>query len=946
MTSNTQLSATLARPGRRLQRRCDGEWTMQLPERISGALLMGLLISLGSAPALADGFTPDAEYHAMGGLDAINAADAYALGYSGKGVKVGVYDTGFDASHSEFSGRSTPGYNPVTGGPVTTDVDPAVEFPHGTAVAGVIAAGRNGQGMQGVAYAATIVPFADGTIDNPDVSNSETAGMIFDYARTHGVGIMNNSWTVGLLPVDVPDTDAFYTENKPFIDAAQRYVDAGGLVVFGASNDGDSMAALPASLPDLFPTLQKGWLAVVATNNAGSTLASYSNQCGNAKDYCLAAPGGDIPLPENGMKTTFPGNGYVYNAGTSFAAPLVAGTAALVSEAYPWMTGHQLQQTLLTTATDIGDPGVDEVYGWGLLNAGKAVRGPAQFTDDWLANVTPGRYTFSNDINGVGGLTKAGSGTLVLTGNDTYSGATQVQQGTLIVNGSLTSNVMVEAAGTLGGTGMILADVVNAGTVSPGNSIGTLNVASYTAQPGSRLLIEFAPASGASDVLNVSGNAALGGTLSLLPVGASSYAPHILLTPLTAGSTTGSFDSLNVQGYSQLLVNQTVDATGVILDVDATRPNPLPLAQTATQRGVGRVLTNADSSKLGSFATALAWTPDSAVPTTLDALSGQIHAAAAWSALQSVDPLRSQVLGYVLGRGASPLGANIHTYDNGVRLWFNPQYAHTSVGSGSDNFPKAVTSGWGLSAGVDNEIRPGLRVGLAAAYSHLDTNLKQGSSGSANANNGFLAAYGSLDLSDWQLNAIAGGGHQTIDSKRYVNFSGLSQKLKASRDGNMGFAGLELRRDLGLGNGAWVVTPRLGLNGTVQSLDGFSESGGSTALKGKSENLSSLQSTVGVTLSHSFQANGKSLTFWLSPAWGYEFLNSGTHGELKASFKSDPSAGRFQVDSTKVGRNSLILPVGLNVQLTPGMQLGVGYQGRYANDLTAQEGRVSLSWNF
>ena len=91
------------------------------------------------------------------------------------------------------------------------------------------------------------------------------------------------------------------------------------------------------------------------------------------------------------METTTLDNRYGHAYGTSFAAPLVAGTAALVSEAYPWMTGHQLQQTLLTTATDIGDPGVDDVYGWGLLNAGKAVRGPAQFTDDWLANVTPGR---------------------------------------------------------------------------------------------------------------------------------------------------------------------------------------------------------------------------------------------------------------------------------------------------------------------------------------------------------------------------------------------------------------------------------------------------------------------------------------------------------------------------------------------------------------------------
>ncbi|WP_204272324.1 S8 family serine peptidase, partial [Escherichia coli] len=58
------------------------------------------------------------------------------------------------------------------------------------------------------------------------------------------------------------------------------------------------------------------------------------------------------------------------------AAPVVSGVAALVKEAFPWFTAHDLQQALLTTATPLGD---SDVYGWGLVNAGKAVLGYGMF---------------------------------------------------------------------------------------------------------------------------------------------------------------------------------------------------------------------------------------------------------------------------------------------------------------------------------------------------------------------------------------------------------------------------------------------------------------------------------------------------------------------------------------------------------------------------------------
>ncbi len=78
-------------------------------------------------------------------------------------------------------------------------------------------------------------------------------------------------------------------------------------------------------------------------------------------------------------------------------------------QAFAWYTPKDLQQTLLTTATDLGAQGVDAVYGWGLVNASKAVRGYGQFIGANTLNTQGATSTFSNNITGTGGLTKTGT---------------------------------------------------------------------------------------------------------------------------------------------------------------------------------------------------------------------------------------------------------------------------------------------------------------------------------------------------------------------------------------------------------------------------------------------------------------------------------------------------------------------------------------------------------
>ncbi len=302
-------------------------------------------------------------------LGMVRAQYAYAAGATGRGILAAVVDSGLAIDHPEFAGRIHPaGLVIREGGPAMTDPDG-----HGTHVAGILAASRNDTVMHGVAFNAQLLPIKyikdDETPDSPVVSFSEMINALV----AHRPRVANNSWgertEIGGNKEVYHATRIEDTNPGNYRSAAGSYtrVLAGGtVVVFSGGNNvtGDPSKGLQpgiwAALPLVYPELQGQWLAAVSVGSDGLITTS-SHRCGDARAWCLAAPGSQIV-------STWLNGQYATASGTSMAAPHVSGAIALLAELFPTLTAPQLVNRVLVSANKTGVYADAAVYGQGLLN--------------------------------------------------------------------------------------------------------------------------------------------------------------------------------------------------------------------------------------------------------------------------------------------------------------------------------------------------------------------------------------------------------------------------------------------------------------------------------------------------------------------------------------------------------------------------------------------------
>ena len=354
-----------------------------------------------------------AEYKASGAAAGANAAYAFDHCVTGKGVTVAILDTGIDQDSAEFAGRisaESTGFEQKIARCETCDAETIPAFPiddevgHGTEVASVAAAAANGSGTLGVAPDATILALK---IVGPDLSNvSPGSGPVpegrdiepsliapaIGYAVDHGAFAINLSGNGG-------GGDARF---KADLTAAMDKVRAADdLVVESVSNftDEDSYADQWAEALLGDDKANKDWFLFAIGVDANGQARAANGNAGPLADRMLAAVA-------NGVKVLGADGKLVTETGNSFAAPAVAGAAALLKQYWPQLGGKAISEILLDTATDAGAPGVDPVYGAGILNVAKAMQAQAPPASFKAAAAVMTRYTslsLSSPFGGAGG---------------------------------------------------------------------------------------------------------------------------------------------------------------------------------------------------------------------------------------------------------------------------------------------------------------------------------------------------------------------------------------------------------------------------------------------------------------------------------------------------------------------------------------------------------------
>jgi len=291
---------------------------------------------------------PNDEYFAAQDyLRQIRAPAAWDVVRHADDVTVAVIDTGVDLDHPDLAGRLVEGVNLIEPG-----TPPQDDHGHGTNVAGVIAAvGNNGIGVTGLAWSVKLMPIK--ALEADGQGDEDKLGEAIRHAVDAGADIVVMS--LGL------------NRYSPFLKEIVDYAEQKGvLLVAAAGNEGRDV-----KFPAAFPTV----LAVGGVSG-DNRVRPESNH----------GPEIDLVAPWE-VFTTELGGGYVYNQGTSMAAPQAAGAAALALAAFPHLKPYELRNLLRQTALDIGEKGWDPRTGYGLLQVDRVLAG-AYLADMYEPNNT------------------------------------------------------------------------------------------------------------------------------------------------------------------------------------------------------------------------------------------------------------------------------------------------------------------------------------------------------------------------------------------------------------------------------------------------------------------------------------------------------------------------------------------------------------------------------
>lgn len=297
------------------------------------------------------------------GLSEVNATKAWPRS-RGRGVVVAVVDTGIDLRHPDLKAKLVRGANFVRPGEAPQD-----DHGHGTHVAGVIAAATdNGIGISGVAPDAKLMPVK--VLDKNGSGSSAAIAAGIRFAADNGARVINLS--LGQHPI-LGAVATLTGGNEPLLAAVRHAYEKGVVIVAAAGNTTVPICSEPAAAPNVI---------CVGAVGPDEMRAYYSQGDATMTKWFVCGPGGSgfggdsdasniLSTVGRGTPLDTRDSGYVAIAGTSMAAPHVAGVAALV--AAKRRGAEQIAKIVVESARDLGPPGRDSVYGYGVVDAAGAV---------------------------------------------------------------------------------------------------------------------------------------------------------------------------------------------------------------------------------------------------------------------------------------------------------------------------------------------------------------------------------------------------------------------------------------------------------------------------------------------------------------------------------------------------------------------------------------------
>lgn len=681
-----------------------------------------------------------------------------------------------------------------------------------------------------------------------------------------------------------------------------------------------------------------GGIGSMEVTNGGSLLSGGTIDIGGG----AGLPAMDI-LPGDGTGSVMlSGSGSAISAGSSITVGNSGvGTLTIAN-------GASAVSPTVNVALQPGSSGILNING-GSLQTDSIVFGGGAGT---LNIATPATFALTARMSGAGTFNVLSGNVVQSADSSAFAGNTNVVGGSLSVNGILGGVIAVQNGGLLGGTGTVGSTSV-AGVLSPGNSIGTINVSGdLTFDRGSTYRVELDPA-GNADRTMVSGTATLNGGLVDVVASAGRWrirTDYIILTAAHGLQTQFLGASSDLQFLEPIL---GYDADNVILTMRRNDVDFADIARTPNQRRA--------TASIDAFVAASAFPDDNALvsellgldtataPLTISQLPGEIHASLKSILLDDSHFIADTANGRLraaLGGVAAPMIPVMAYGPDGVvpEPATADNFAVWGQGFGSwadwnsdDQVPGLDRSLGGILLGADIPLAADTRLGLLAGYSHSDIDEDDGAS--ADVDNIHLGVYGGAAFGALQLRSGASYTWHEVATDRSVQFSTSQQHLSADYDGGTA----QVFGEVGYTVHATSMSfePFANISYANLHLDSFAEEGGSAALRAKSSNENVAFSTFGLRASKQLSLGHTEVDWRGAVGWRHAYGDVSPTSQVAFA-----GLGTFDVVGLPIARDAAVIETGFDIHLGHATTFGLSYRGQIAAEAQDHGFRADLTARF